>query len=59
MAARTRGGSRGPRALTTFAALIAGGMIFGGVAIAVGAPAVLVLLVVIVLAAALALAVTW
>lgn len=53
MSARTR------RALSVFAVLVAGGMIFGGVAIAVGASTVLVLLVVVVLAAVLAVAVAW
>lgn len=50
--------ARGTRAMTTFAALVAGGMIFGGVAIAIGAPAPLVLLVVVAVAAFLAVAVT-
>ena len=58
MSGRVRGGARSSRALSTFAVLVAGGMVFGGVAIAFGAPWLWVLLAVVVVAAFLAGAVT-
>ena len=51
-------GSRPARAAGCFAALVAGGMIFGGIAVGFGAPFVPVLLIIVVLAAALAWCVT-
>lgn len=58
MSGRVQGGARGARALSVFGALVAGGMIFGGIAVAFGAPFVPVLLIIVVLAAALAWCVT-
>lgn len=58
MSGRVQGGARGSRALSVFAALVAGGMIFGGAAVAFGASFVPVLLIIVVLAAALAWCVT-